>query len=69
MGAASAPVVDIVAGDYVARELRGAMNGRIVQIGVIKGPAPALDLFPMLAKRLMHIGSTLRSRTHEKRRS
>ena len=32
-------VVDIVAGDYVARNYAAAaMNGRIVQIGVIKGP-------------------------------
>jgi NADPH2:quinone reductase len=59
-------VVDIIAGDYVARNYAAAaMNGRIVQIGVIKGPAQALDLVPMLAKRLTHIGSTLRSRTHE----
>ncbi|WP_232428951.1 NAD(P)H-quinone oxidoreductase [Burkholderia ubonensis] len=57
-------VVDIVAGDYVARNYAAAaMNGRIVQIGVIKGPAQALDLFPMLTKRLTHLGSTLRSRT------
>lgn len=61
-------IVDIIAGDYVARNYAAAaMNGRIVQIGVIKGPAQALDLFPMLAKRLMHIGSTLRSRTHEEK--
>jgi len=61
-------VVDIIAGDYVARNYAAAaMNGRIVQIGIIKGPAPALDLFPMLAKRLTHIGSTLRSRTHEEK--
>ncbi|MGU7783159.1 NAD(P)H-quinone oxidoreductase [Burkholderia sp. PU8-34] len=61
-------IVDIVAGDYVARNYAAAaMNGRIVQIGVINGPAKDLDLFPMLAKRLMHIGSTLRSRTHEEK--
>ncbi|BCZ82390.1 oxidoreductase [Paraburkholderia terrae] len=61
-------VVDIIAGDYVARNYAAAaMNGRIVQIGIIKGPAPSLDLFPMLAKRLTHIGSTLRSRTHEEK--
>jgi len=61
-------VVDIVAGDYVARNYAAAaMNGRIVQIGIIKGPAQSLDLFPMLSKRLTHIGSTLRSRTHEEK--
>jgi NADPH:quinone reductase len=61
-------VVDIIAGDYVARNYAAAaMNGRIVQIGVIKGPAQSLDLFPMLTKRLVHMGSTLRSRTHEEK--
>ncbi len=61
-------IVDIIAGDYVARNYAAAaINGRIVQIGVIKGPAKDVDLFPMLTKRLTHIGSTLRSRTHEEK--
>ena len=62
-------IVDIVAGDYVTRNYRAAaMNGRIVQIGVIKGKAAEVDLFPMLSKRLVHLGSTLRSRSHDERR-
>lgn len=57
-------IVDIIAGDYVARNLQAAaLNGRIVQIGVLKGPAPQLDLFPLLTKRLTLVGSTLRSRS------
>lgn len=61
-------IVDIIAGDYVARNFAAAaMNGRIVQIGVINGPARELDLFPMLTKRLTHIGSTLRSRTYDEK--
>ena len=61
-------IVDIVAGDYVTRNYQAAaMNGRIVQIGVIKGKAAEVDLFPMLSKRLVHLGSTLRSRSHERR--
>lgn len=61
-------IVDIIGGDYVDRNLRAAaMNGRIVQIGVIKGPASHVDLFPMLVKRLTHIGSTLRSRSPEEK--
>ncbi len=61
-------IVDIVAGDYVARNYAvAAMNGRIVQIGVIKGPAQSLDLFPMLTKRITHLGSTLRSRSPEEK--
>lgn len=59
-------IVDIIAGDYVSRNFQvAAMNARIVQIGVIKGPATQVDLFPMLVKRLTHIGSTLRSRSHD----
>jgi len=57
-------IVDIVAGDYVARNYQAAaMNARIVQIGVIGGIAKELDLSLMLIKRLTHTGSTLRSRT------
>lgn len=61
-------IVDIIGGDYVDRNLRAAaMNGRIVQIGLIKGAATNVDLFPMLVKRLTHIGSTLRSRSHDEK--
>lgn len=61
-------ILDIIAGDYVARNFAAAaMNGRIVQIGVIAGPAKELDLFPLLSKRLTLIGSTLRSGTPQEK--
>jgi putative PIG3 family NAD(P)H quinone oxidoreductase len=57
-------ILDIVAGDYVARNYKAAaLNGRILQIGIQNGVARELNLMPMLAKRLTHTGSTLRSRT------
>jgi putative PIG3 family NAD(P)H quinone oxidoreductase len=57
-------ILDIVAGDYVARNYRAAaLNGRILQVGIQNGVARKLNLMPMLAKRLTHTGSTLRSRT------
>jgi NADPH2:quinone reductase len=57
-------VVDIIAGDYVARNYQAAaLDGRIVQIGVQNGPAKELNLMTMLAKRLTHTGSTMRSRS------
>ena len=57
-------IVDIIAGDYVARNYKAAaQNGRIIQIGVQNGPARELDLMIMLIKRLTHTGSTLRSRS------
>jgi len=61
-------VVDIIAGDYVARNYKAAaLNGRIVQIGVQNGPAKELNLMTLLTKRLTHTGSTLRSRTVEEK--
>lgn len=58
-------ILDIVAGDYVARNYEAAaMNGRIMQISILQGPAKELDLWPMLLKRLTHSGTTLRSRTY-----
>lgn len=61
-------ILDIIAGDYVARNYKAAaMNGRILQVSVLKGPAKELDLFPLMAKRLTHVGSTLRSRTYEEK--
>jgi len=57
-------ILDIIGGDYVARNYAAAaMHGRIVQIGTLGGRVKDLDLFPMLAKRLTHSGSTLRSRS------
>lgn len=59
-------IVDLIAGDYVARNYAAAaMDGRIVQIGVQNGPAKNLDLMKMLSKRLTHSGSTLRPRPVE----
>lgn len=57
-------ILDIIAGDYVARNYKAAaLNGRILQIGIQNGAARELNLMPLLAKRLTHTGSTLRSRT------
>ncbi|MGH8684078.1 MAG: NAD(P)H-quinone oxidoreductase [Nitrosospira sp.] len=57
-------VVDLIAGDYVARNYEAAaLNGRIIQIGIQNGAARELNLMTMLTKRLTHTGSTLRSRS------
>jgi putative PIG3 family NAD(P)H quinone oxidoreductase len=59
-------IVDLIAGDYVARNYdAAAIEGRIVQIGVQQGPAKSLNLMKMLSKRLTHTGSTLRARSIE----
>ena len=61
-------ILDIIGGDYVARNYAAAaMHGRIIQIGIVAGAARQLDLFPLLQKRLTHTGSTLRSRTPQEK--
>lgn len=57
-------IVDLLGGDYVARNYAAAaVNGRIVQIGLQRGTVKELNLAPLLSKRLTHTGSTLRPRT------
>jgi putative PIG3 family NAD(P)H quinone oxidoreductase len=57
-------VLDIIGGDYLARNIDClAMNGRLVQIGLLGGSRATLDLRPLLQKRLVLTGSTLRART------
>jgi len=57
-------ILDIVGGDYVARNVDClAMNGRLVQIGTQGGPRASLNLTPILQRRLTLTGSTLRART------
>lgn len=57
-------ILDMVGGDYVARNLRCiAMHGRIVNIAFQKGSKVEVDLLPVMLKRLTLTGSTLRPRS------
>ena len=57
-------ILDMVGGDYVARNYAAAsVDGRIVQIAFLHGRKVELDLHPIMAKRLVHTGSTLRPRS------
>ena len=57
-------ILDMVAGDYVARNMQcAAMNGRIIQISFLQGYQVNLDMRPLTAKRLTLTGSTLRPRS------
>jgi NADPH:quinone reductase len=57
-------ILDMVGGDYVARNLAAAaMHGRIVQIAFLKGSKVEVDLLPVMVKRLTLTGSTLRPRS------
>ena len=57
-------ILDIVGGDYVQRNIESlALNGRLVQIGLISGSRAQIDFRGVLQKRLTITGSTLRART------
>ncbi len=59
-------ILDMVAGDYVPREMKAlADDGRIVLIATLGGSKATLDLMEVLRRRLTLTGSTLRPRTVE----
>jgi putative PIG3 family NAD(P)H quinone oxidoreductase len=56
-------VLDMVGGDYVPRNLAClAEEGRHVSIAIQRGPNAEIPLWPVMAKRLLLTGSTLRAR-------
>jgi NADPH:quinone reductase-like Zn-dependent oxidoreductase len=61
-------VLDMVAGDYVQRNIDVlAMDGRLVMIGRQGGVKSEIDIMPILRKRLILTGSTLRARSVEEK--
>jgi NADPH2:quinone reductase len=57
-------ILDMVGGDYVERNYAAAaIDGRIAQIAFLKGQKATVDLRPIMHKRLIHTGSTLRPRS------
>lgn len=57
-------VLDIIGGDYLARNLEVlAMYGRLIQIGVLGGARSEINLSTVMQKRLTITGSTLRNRS------
>jgi NADPH:quinone reductase-like Zn-dependent oxidoreductase len=57
-------ILDIVGGPYVQRNIKAARHdGRIVQLAFALGSRVELDLMPIMLKRLVYTGSTLRTRT------
>lgn len=57
-------ILDIVGGDYIARDLVAlAVEGRLVVIGFMGGDTATLDFRRILGRRLTITGSTLRPRS------
>lgn len=56
-------ILDIIGGDYVARNIKAAStDARIVQLAFNAGAKVDINLMPIMLKRLIYTGSTLRSR-------
>lgn len=56
-------ILDMVGGDYVNRNIKAAaVDGRIVNIAFLQGPKVSVNLLPVMLKRLVLTGSTLRPR-------
>jgi putative PIG3 family NAD(P)H quinone oxidoreductase len=57
-------ILDMVGGDYIPRNLAClAVEGRLVQIAFLSGSKQEIDMLPLMIKRLILTGSTLRPRT------
>ena len=65
-GAGVNVILDMVGGDYLMRNIQAtAPEARIVQIAFLRGSKTEIDIAPLMMKRLVLTGSTLRPRTTE----
>lgn len=56
-------ILDMVGGEYVQKNISAAkVGGRIVNIAYMQGPQVELNLLPLMLKRLILTGTTLRAR-------
>ena len=67
-GAGVDVVLDIIGADYFAKNIEClALDGRLVQIGLLGGARTSIDLGRVMRRRLTITGSTLRVRTVEEK--
>ncbi|MEM8792886.1 MAG: NAD(P)H-quinone oxidoreductase [Pseudomonadota bacterium] len=56
-------ILDIIGGDYIAKNIKAANHdARIIQLAFNAGSKVEVNLMPVMLKRLVYTGSTLRSR-------
>lgn len=61
-------VLDIVGGDYTARNLAAlGVDGRLLLVGFQRGPAATIDLTAIMRKRIVVTGSMLRPQSHDEK--
>jgi len=59
-------ILDMVGGDYIARNIRSlALEGRLVMIAFLGGPKAALNFAQIMVKRLEVTGATLRPQSDQ----
>lgn len=59
-------ILDMVGGDYLSKNINiAAMDGRIVNIAYLKGAKAEVNFMPVMLKRLILTGSTLRPLPYE----
>lgn len=59
-------VLDMVGGDYIEKNITAmAVEGRHVSIAFLNGPAVSMNMLPVMLKRLVLTGSTLRARDND----
>lgn len=59
-------ILDMVGGSYIAKNFKAAtVEGRIVQIAFLGGPKAEVNFMPLMLKRLVFTGSTLRPQSVE----
>lgn len=57
-------ILDMVGGEYLQRNIEAlALDGRLVQIGLLGGAKAQINMVPVLQRRLTITGSTLRARS------
>ena len=55
-------ILDIIGGDYIARNIKAASaDARIIQLAFNAGSKVEINMMPIMLKRLIYTGSTLRS--------
>ena len=67
-GAGVDVVLDVIGGDYVARNLKACrVGGSIVQVGVMGGGTAEVPVGPLLSRRIRWVGTVLRGRPIEEK--
>ena len=57
-------ILDIIGGPYIERNMKAASHdARIIQLAFAQGSKVEVNLMPIMLKRLIYTGSTLRSRS------